>query len=182
MALSARHQTVVLALVSGLFLAGCTSNIVGTVLLPAAVRLGPSGKQFKASFPHTPVKTTYQDSGVKQPQYGVGVKTNTTYASGGDGLPEVVVWVETLTNAVPPRRISPFLRSDLPTSHGGRIIKWFGLPAAEEFVPGCDPSGRCVGTIGSLVVLNGTTMYNFFTHQDNQFAAQREIRTFRLVG
>ena len=110
------------------------------------------------------------------------MQTNTTYASGGDGPPEVDVWVESLTNSVPPRRIDPFLRSYLPTTHGGRIIKWFGFPAATEFVPGCDPSGQCVGIIGSLVVLDGKTIYNIFTHQNNLAAAQDEIRTFRLVG
>jgi hypothetical protein len=179
---SARSRTATLALLSGILLAGCSSQIVGPASLPAAIRLGATGNQFKASFPHTPIKTKYVDSGVKQAQYGVGVDENTTYVGGGDAPPQVEVWVESLTNIVPPRRINPFLRSNLPTSHGGRIIKWFGLPAAEEFVPGCDLSGRCVGTVGSLVVLDGTTMYNIFTHQNNRIAAQQEIGTFRLVS
>jgi hypothetical protein len=178
----ARSRTAVLALAAGVLLAGCTSQVSVAVSMHTPTRLGPPGSQFKASFPHRPTKQTFQDSGVKQAQYGVGTQTTTTYSSGGDGPPEVDVSVEFLTNSVPPRRINPFLRSNLPTSHGGRIIKWFGLPAAEEFVPGCDPSGQCVGIIGSLVVLDGTTIYDIFTHQNNQTAARDEIRTFRLAG
>jgi hypothetical protein len=178
----ARSRTILLALTSGVFLAGCTSQVAVTVSMPVPIRLGPVGSQFKASFPHTPTKMIFKDSGVKQAQYGVGVQTNTTYVSGGDGPPEVDVWVESLTNFVPSRRVNPFLRSYLSTSHGGRIIKWFGLPAAEEFVPGCDPSGRCVGSVGNLVVLDGTTVYFVFTHQDSRAAAQDEIRTFRVAG
>jgi hypothetical protein len=170
-----------LVFASGIVLAGCASQSLGTGSLPAAMRLGTTGTEFKASFPHTPTTTTYNDPGVKQAQYGVGVLSNTTYVSGGDGPPEVDVWVETLTNVIPRKRVNPFLRSYLPTSHGGRIVTWFGLPAAEEFVPGCDPSGKCVGTVGSLVVLDGTTLYFVFTHQSDQFVAQQEIRTFRLV-
>ena len=125
---------------------------------------------------------TYQYSGVRQAQYGVSAQATATYVSGGNGSPEVDVSVESLTNPVPPTRMNPFLRSYLPTSHGGRIIKWFGLPAAKEFVPGCDPSGQCVGIIGDLVVLDGATVYVIFTHQNNLAAAQQEIRTFRLVN
>jgi hypothetical protein len=135
-----------------------------------------------ASFPHTPTTSTDRLSGVKQPQYGVGVVSDTTYVSGGDGPPEMDVWVESLTNSVPPRRVNPFLRSYLATSHGGRIIKWLGLPAAEIFVPGCDPSGQCVGIIGNLVVLKGTTLFFVFTHQNNENEAQEEVRSFRIIG
>ena len=169
-----------LALASGVLLAGCASQVAPTVSLPMPIQLGPAGSQFKASFLNTPTKSTFNDSGAKQPQYGVGVKTDTTYAS-GDGPSEMDVSVDFLTNSVPLRRVNPFLRSYLATSHGGRIIKWFGLPAAEEFVPGCDPSGQCVGTVGNLVVLDGTTLYFVFTHQNSQTAAQEEVRSFRVV-
>jgi hypothetical protein len=91
------------------------------------------------------------------------------------------VWVEFLTNSVPRRQVNPFLRSYLATSRGGRIITWFGLPAAEALVPGCDPSGQCVGTVGNLVVLDGTTLYFVITHQYSQIAAQEEVRSFRIV-
>ena len=178
MTLLARSTIALLALASGVLLAGCTAQPVS---MPLSIRLGPAGSQFRASFPHTPTKETFKDSGVKQAQYGVGVQTNTTYVSGGDGPPEMDVWVESLTNSVPSRRVDPFLRSYL-TNHGGRIIKWFGLPAAEEFVPGCDPSGQCVGTVGNLVVLDQTTVYFVFTHQNSRATAQDEIRTFRVVG
>ena len=104
----ARSRTILLALTSGVFLAGCTSQVAVTVSMPVPIRLGPVGSQFKASFPHTPTKMIFKDSGVKQAQYGVGVQTNTTYVSGGDGPPEVDVWVESLTNFVPSRRVNPF--------------------------------------------------------------------------
>jgi hypothetical protein len=177
-----RSKTVLLTLASGALLAGCTSQVAVNVSMPVPIRLGPAGSQFKASFPHTPTKMTFKDSGVKQAQYGVGIQTTTNYVSGGDGPPEVDVWVESLTNSVPSRQVNPFLRSYLSTSHGGRIIKWYGLPAAEEFVPGCDPSGQCVGTVGNLVVLDATNVYFVFTHQNSRAAAQDEIRTFRVAG
>ena len=181
--ISLRRRTVSLfALASGVLLAGCTPHVAVTVSLPVATRLGPTGSQFKASYPHAPTKETFIDSGVKQAQYGVGVQTTTTYVSGGNGPPEMDVWVELLTNVVPPRRVNAFLRSYLSTPHGGRVITWFGRPAAEEFVPGCDPSGQCVGTIGNLVVLDGTTIYFVLTHQNSQAAAQSEIRTFRIIA
>ena len=181
MVLLARCQMAMLTLASGVLLAGCASQESVSVSMPASTRHGPVGRQFNASFPRTPIKKFFKDSGAKQSQYGVGVQTTTDFVSGGNGPPEVDVWVESLTNSVPPRRINAFLGSYLPTSHGGRIVQWFGLPAAEEFVPGCDPSGQCVGTIGSLVVLDGTTLYNIFTHQNDRVAARVEIRTFRLV-
>jgi len=53
---------------------------------------------------------------------------------------------------------------------------------AEEYVPGCDPSGRCVGTVGNLVVLDRTTVYFVFTQQNSRAVAQDEIRTFRVTG
>jgi hypothetical protein len=159
---------------------GCGSRATPKVSLPKPTQLGPTGGQFKASFPYAPTKTTTADSGVKQRQYGVGIKTVTTYAS-GIGVPQMNVSVDLLTNTVPLRRVDPFLRSFLATSHGGRIIKWFGLPAAEEFVPGCDPSGQCVGIIGNLVVLDGVTLYFVFTSQNSQTASQEEVRSFRVV-
>jgi hypothetical protein len=176
-----RSRTAALGLTSGILLAGCSSHIMGSLSLHAPLRLGTSGHEFRASFPRPPTTRTYVDSGEEQAQYGVGVRTSTTYVSVGQSPFYVNVSVVLLTNVVPPRRVNPFLRSQLPTSHGGRIIKWFGQPAAQEFVPGCDPSGTCVGTIGSLVVLDGTTMYEIFTHQDNRPEAEQEIRTFRLV-
>ena len=171
----------VLVLFSVIALAACSSPDTPTAPLPRSVLLGPSGGQFMASFPHTPTVHTFTLSGAKQPQYGVGVLSNTTYVSGGDGPPEMDVWVESLSNPVPPRRVNPFMRSYLATSHGGRIIKWFGLPAAEIFVPGCDPSGQCVGTVGNLVVLDGTTLFFVFTHQDSRSAALEEVNSFRVI-
>jgi hypothetical protein len=176
----ARSRGVALVLASGVLLAGCASHVAPTVSLPLLTRLGPAGSQFKASFANSPTRTITKDSGAKQPQYGVGIEIDTTYAT-GIGPPEMDVSVDSLTNPVPPRRVNPFLRSYLATSHGGRIIKWYGLPAAEEFVPGCLPTGQCVGIIGNLVVLDGTTLYFVFTSQNSQTQAQEEVRSFRVV-
>lgn len=176
----ARIAVPALVLLSGIALSSCANSLV-MVTMPPTTAHGTPAHRFAASFPHVPVTTVFNDSGTKQPQYGVGVNTSTTYVSGGSGPPTVDVTVESLSNSVPDRRQQPFLRSYLPTSHGGRIVKWHGLMAATEFVPGCDPSGQCVGIIGSLVVLDGTTLYNIFTHQSNLFSAKAEINTFRLL-
>jgi hypothetical protein len=172
----------VLALISlsGIALSSCANSLV-IVTMPRATEHGAPAHRFAASFPHVPVSRVYDDSGAKQPQYGVGVKTVKVYTSGGGGPPTLDVSVESLTNRVPSRRERPFLRSFLPTTHGGRIIKWDGLTAATEYVPGCDPSGRCVGEVGSLVVLDGTTVYDVLTQQGNLFSAKAEISTFRLI-
>ena len=177
MTLRTSGATTLAALVAGVILAGCFSS---NDAMSTATRRGPLGGQFKISFPHTPKRVTFIDVGVKQSQYGVGVESNTTYASGGNGPPEVNVWVQSLTNVVPPRRVNPFLRSYLE-NHGGRIIRWSGLPAAEEFVPGCDQSGQCIGTVGNLVVLKGTTLYFVFTHQYSKSVAREVIRSFKVI-
>ena len=176
----ARVAVLALVSLSGIALSSCANSLV-MVTMPRTTTHGAPAHRFAASFPHVPVTTVYNDSGTKQPQYGVGVNTRRTYVSGGSGPPTVDVFVDSLTNHVPDRRQQPFLRSYLPTSHGGRIIKWHGLLAAIAYVPGCDPSRQCVGIIGSLVVLDGTSLYNIFTHQSNLFSAKAEINTFRLI-
>ncbi len=175
-----RCKVVTFVLVSGALLAGCASQIGPTISLAVSTQQGPAGKQFKASFPHQPRAHYYLNSGVKERQYGVGVQSSTIYSSGTNGPTEMDVWIVSLTNSVPARRVDPFMRSYL-SNRGGRIIKWFGLPAAEEFTPGCDPSGQCTGTVGNLVVLDGTTLYFVFTHEYTRTAALEEVRSFRLV-
>ncbi len=166
---------------AGVLLAACGSNAPSINSLQRPIEVGPLGNEIKASFPHLPKKSTFTDPGTKQPQYGVGIRSVTIYAN-GIGSNEVSISVDRLTNIVPIRRVDPFLRSFLATSHGGRIIKWFGLPAAEEFVPGCNPSGQCVGYVGNLVVLKGTTLYFVFTSESSRTLAQDEVRTFRVVS
>jgi hypothetical protein len=174
----ARVVVMMLVTLSGLALSSCANSLV---TITRATIHGSPAHRFTASFPHAPVTTVYNDCCSKRPQYGVGVKTRKTYTSGGSGPPTVDIFVDSLTNRVPVRREQPFLRSYLPTSHGGRIIKWDGFMAATEFVAGCDPSGQCVGIVGSLVVLDGTTIYDIFTHQNNLISAKAEINTFRIV-
>jgi hypothetical protein len=123
----------------------------------------------------------YHDAGKVQPQYGVGVLAGVDYTSGGGPPPTVNVSVETLTNIVPTRRARAFLRSYLPTTHGGRIVAWQGHLAAEAIVPGCNPSGQCDGDVGTLVVLDGVRLFNVWTSQVNVGAAAAELQTFHLV-
>ena len=178
----ARAKIALFVVTAGVALAGCTSQGSSTGTVSAPLRLGPSGRQFDASFPRNPSAQTFRLSGAKRAQYGVGVLTNTVFSSRGDGPPEMDVWVESLTNTVAARHVIPFLRSYLSAPSAGRVTKWSGGPAIEESLPGCDPSGTCVGTIGNLVVLRGTTLYFVFTHQSDQTAARQALHSFRIVG
>lgn len=166
---------------AGAVLAACGSQSPSTGSLRRPIEVGRVGNEIKLSFPHPPKKSIFTDPGTKQPQYGAGIRNVTIYAS-GIGPNEVSISIDQLTNMVPIRRVDPFLRSFLASSHGGRIIKWFGLPAAEEFVPGCNPSGQCVGYVGNLVVLRGTTLFFVFTTEGSRTLARDELRTFRIVG
>jgi len=93
----------------------------------------------------------------------------------------VNVWVDLLTNPVPLKRIGRFLDSYLPAGTAGHLLRRFGLPAATEIEPGCVPSGQGSGTIASLVVLDGTTVYDVFTVQGSSLTAEAIIASFRLV-
>lgn len=173
-------RKLLLVLAAGAFLAGCASHVASTVVLPAVTRHGPPGSQFKASFPFPPIKSVTNGSGSTYRDFGVGFSTHTQYDS-GVAPNEMDVSVTVLTKFVRPRRIDPFLRSFLATPHGVRLFQWFGLPAAEEFVPGCLPTGKCIGFVGNLVVLDGTSLYYVFTSQKSQNAALDEVHSFRLV-
>jgi hypothetical protein len=149
--------------------------------IPKASTHGSIGSRFEASFPYPPSEQTFRNNGKIIAQYGVGILSTKVFIGRGKGTPSVDVSVSSLTNIVPSKRERPFLRSYLPTNHGGRIVHWHGLLAATEFVPGCDPSGQCVGAIGELVVLDGTTLYYVFTHQMDLGTAEAEIKSFRLI-
>jgi len=50
-----------------------------------------------------------------------------------------------------------------------------------EIVPGCDPSGQCVGDVGALVVLDGVTLFSVWTAQSSVEMAKAELDTFVLA-
>ena len=64
-------------------LAGCTSQNAVPPSMPVPFRLGPAGEQFTAPIPWTPTKKTYHDAAGTQSQYGVRVKTTTTFTRRG---------------------------------------------------------------------------------------------------
>jgi hypothetical protein len=108
--------------------------------------------------------------------YGTSVAHRVIW-SGGDAE----VWIDQLTTPVPAERIDGFLRSYLPTTHGGRIVTSSGFPAATESVPCFTPSGSCPGNIAVLAVLAGTTMYE--VHTSMEASTDRAVlASFRLVS
>jgi hypothetical protein len=168
--------------VAVLALSSCGVEVTSssTFLAPATVH-GIGAGRFKVAFPTQVFEKAYHGSRKRQPQYGVGVLGTLTYTSGSGSPPTVNVSVETLTNIVPARRVRPFLRSFLPTTHGGRIITWQGHRAAIAIVPGCNPSGQCVGDVGTLAVLDGVRVFSIWTSQVSDGAANTELQTFRLA-
>jgi hypothetical protein len=149
--------------------------------LPKPSVHGPTGHSFEMSLPGKVRIDTFSDSGARIPQYGVGVLFDRTYISGNGTSPTVHVSIMTLTNVVPARRLRPFLRSYLPSTHGGRIIKWKGHTAATGFLaPSCSPDGPCSGEEGSLIVIDGTTLFNVVTEQNTLASAIASLNTFRL--
>ncbi len=166
--------------VVGLALSSC-GVAANSPSLSSASHYGQSGGRFEASFPSRVRETTYLDAGTRQPQYGVGALNDVEYSSGSGAPPTVNVSVETLTNVVPRKRARAFLRSFLASAHGGRIIDRQGHLAAVEIVPGCNPSGQCVGDVGTLAVLDGNKVFTVWTAQPSVGAAKAELRTFALA-
>jgi hypothetical protein len=168
--------TVAVVVAAGLLLAACAPS---PHLVPST-RHGPPDHQFLVSFPHSPTLQGGARNEVLR-QYGTTVKSTTLYVSGGQAPPTVVVSLYSLTNDVPRHRATAYLRTLLPNFRGGRVITWFGHRAMIEFVRGCEEGGTCIGYIGSLVVLDGTSVYAVLTQQQSEALARSEIRTFRLA-
>lgn len=138
---------------------------------------GPVGHHFRMSFSSSPsVTTAHFGASQFQTQYGAGVATMIRYRRG-----ETFVDVNELSNNILTRHIGPYLRSFLPSPRGGRSTTWHDLPAATEFIACSNPSGPCAGNIGSLIVLDGTTIYDIFTTQRTTVLAQSVVYTFRLA-
>lgn len=168
---SKRRPLVVLAslvIVAGLVLTVLPAVLPsGALVLPPLERYGPPGPQFSLSFPGTVHEKTYVHSEpVHLAQYGTTLGPRFVWDDGFAKPVQVSVFVDELTNAPPPSRRNPFLRSYLQTTHGGRIGRAFGLPAAVE-TTACTPgtgaqgTGTCKGTtISNLVVLDDLTLYD----------------------
>lgn len=166
--------TIALLLSGGILTGGLSSS---TQASATTSQYGPASHHFFVDFPLAPsVQTVHNGASQFQRQYGTGITTLVLYKA---KLTDVSVNI--LSMSVPAKRVGPFLRNFLPTTHGGRVITWHNLPAATEFVPGCDPSSQCNGIIGSLVVLDGRTIYDLFTTQSDAAKAHSVINSFRLL-
>jgi hypothetical protein len=169
-----RAVTFALLLSGGVLTGGLSSPPLAS---STTSQFGPAHHHFLVDFPSAPsVQTVHFGASQFQRQYGTGITRRVIYKA-----KLTVVFVNILSTSVPAQRVSPYLRSFLPTPRGGRVIEWHNLPAATEFVPGCDPSGQCNGVIGSLVVLDGKTVYDLFTTQSDATKAHSVINSFRLL-
>ena len=169
-----RAATIALLLSVGVLTGGLSSSAQASA---TTSQYGPASHHFFVDFPLAPsAQSVHFGTSQFQRQYGTGITTRVLYKA---KLTDVSVNI--LSTSVPAKRVGPYLRSFLPTTHGGRVIKWHNLPAATEFVAGCDPSGQCSGIIGSLVVLDGKTIYDLFTTQSDTAKAHSVINSFRLL-
>ena len=138
---------------------------------------GTPGHLFAIAFAKAPTERVVPLTAPRaDDRYGT-VLTGRVIWSGGNAD----VWVDQLAGPVPPARVEGFLRSYLPTTHGGRIVTRSGFPAALESVPCFTPSGSCPGNIAVLAVLAGTTVYEVHTGLDAS-TDQAVISSFRVVG
>jgi hypothetical protein len=152
----------------------------GVVLQPRA-RFGPPGPQFSLSFPGAPrEQTVVHRAPVRLAQYGTSLTKRFIWGNGPTAAVQVTVWVDVLTKRPPRKRTDPFIRSYLATTRGGRIVRDFGLPGAIQTVPCVPSTGRtCAGTtVSSLVVLDGTTLYDVFAYGPRA-TDQAVLATFR---
>jgi hypothetical protein len=162
----------VLAL-AAVVLAGCS----GQASLQPPTTHGPPGFRFSVSFSQAPtVRTRQQPDAEGQALYGTSVSTQWTWTGGTTS-----VLVDALTNSVRPGRLPYLLRSYLPSGPSGRSFTKVGSPAMIGVVPGCDPSGKCSGFVGGLVILDGQTIYDLTTSQSTQSAVYAVLRTFRVI-
>lgn len=131
--------------------------------LPPRAQFGPPGPAFSMSIPGTVrEQTIVHRAPVHVVQYGATLLERFIWNNGTRDAVQVNVWVDELASPPPATRLNPFLRSYLPTTHGGRIVQEFGLPAAVATVP-CEPftgAPGCRGTDSDLTVLDGRTLYS----------------------
>jgi hypothetical protein len=163
--------------VSALSMATVLSGCSTTEALPVPTTHGPPGPRFSVSFSQPPTVRTFQpEDSEGQALYGTTIATRWIWSGG-----KVTVWVDALTEPVRPGRLPYLLRSYLPSGPSGRTITRAGDPAMIGVIPGCDPSGQCVGFVGGLVILDGQVIYDVFTSQNTSSAAYAVLDSFRVV-
>jgi hypothetical protein len=158
---------------AGTLLSACSTE----VSIPTATTHGVAGHRFSISFLKRPKVLIVVHGTVALGQYGTSVDKRWAWSGGG-----VYVFVDDLARSVPSRLVNPLLRRFLPNTHGGKIVTRFGFPAVTESVPCSSPAGTCAGTIGSLVVLDGSTLYDVFVHNSNPSVTSAVIDSFRLAS
>ncbi len=166
--------TLALLLALGVFLAGCSSP--SPVSIPTPTVQGPPGHRFALSFLKASTEHVGQGGILVPAKYGAGTLSRWYWTS-----PGFTVFVDELSKTVPESRVNGFLRSYLPTSHGGRIITWRGFPAATESVPCSTPAGSCSGVISALVVFADDTIYDILMTTPTKSVAQEVFKTFQLI-
>lgn len=159
---------------AGLVLAGCTSGRTGTI--PSTISLGPSGHRFEASFPTTPTESVVSHRFNGWPQFNESVRRGWHWYGGN-----VNVWLFELPHQPSASNVKPFLLWFLPLAHGGRIVRRSGRPAAIETVPCSTPAGSCSGTVGTLVVLDHSWIYEISETGWASTDAAAILNSFRLV-
>lgn len=144
--------------------------------LPPAGVYGSPSYRFTITFSEPPSRQVVALATPLVDVYGTSIAHRVIW-SGGDAE----VWIDELTTPVPADRVDGFLRSYLPTTHGGRIVTRSGFPAAIESVPCFTPAGSCPGNVAVLAVLAGTTLYE--VHANLSASTDRAIlASFRLVS
>lgn len=166
-------RSLTMVFVAAVFLSGCSSG--PAVMIPRAKVYGPQGHRFSVSFLRSPTVSVSNDVNVMS-EYRTSIGKRWFWSGGG-----VLVIVDALINVPPSKQIYPFLRSYLPTTHGGRIISRLGFRAATEIVPCSTPAGSCPGTVATLVLLDHSTIYEVSSSGLPSSDAQKILSTFRIV-
>jgi hypothetical protein len=169
-----KAKTLAPLLALGVLLAGCSTPSAASI--PAPTVQGPTGHRFALSFLKAPKEYEGQGGIVVPMKGGERVQSSWHWAS-----PKENSFVYELTSAVPPDRVDSFLRGFLPTSPGGRMVTWNGLPAATESVPCSTPAGSCAGFVSALVVLDHRTIYDILVSAPSKSETQAVFNSFRLV-
>jgi hypothetical protein len=136
---------------------GCSSP---PLLPPHAY--GEPHHAFSISFGETPVHEEIADG-------------NQLWGGGG-----VIVRVMILEKPVDAAKVGSFLRGYLSSSHGGRLVTRFGLPAATGIWPCFSPAPGCRGFDGDLDVLDGLTVYDVHTSGLDWPTTQAALDSLRI--
>jgi hypothetical protein len=162
-----------------------SSGSSGTALgaLPAPRTYGAGEQKFAIAFPSTPSATSTTPTSTSTTMVGpptlaasVGTTRGEIWSGGG-----VIVRVISLARPLAPQRVDPYLRSYLPSTQGGRIVTFDGLPAAMGVYRCFTPAGSCPGDVAGLEVLSGHTLFDIFSNGYDRSSTERILTTFRVV-